>query len=194
MTCGHDLLLNELLNVLPNTVQDKAETDKARAQKERADAGLDTPAGRKAAKKAAAAKAEPPAGDEAASGAAGEGAAQENEGNEDAPTSPAKRASTKGEKVHATCTFSPAHTSHRCCRSLFKAFAAQGKRKRAKEAKPADAAKQDDSISLEDLADRMDVDWKVRRNCHATHFLHKQWCFFLKFQPHVTMQGHVEHA
>jgi len=49
---------------------------------------------------------------------------------------------------------------------------AQGKRKRAKEAKPADAAKQDDSISLEDLADRMDVDWKVRRNCHATHFLH----------------------
>ncbi len=71
---------------------------------------------------------------------------------------------------------------------------AQGKRKRAKEAKPADAAKQDDSISLEDLADRMDVDWKVRRNCHATHFLHKQWCFFLKFQPHVTMQGHVEHA
>jgi hypothetical protein len=156
-------------------VQDKAETDKARAQKERADAGLDTPAGRKAAKMAAAAKAEPPAGVKTAAGVAGEeDAAQENEGDKDAPPSPAKRASTKGGKVltdthqSSTVIVSPTHTSHRCCCSPFDALAVQGKRKRAKEAKPADAAKQDDSISLEDLADRMDVDWKVRPNHHAT--------------------------
>lgn len=56
----------------------------------------------------------------------------------------------------------------------------QGKRKCAKVSKPAAAAKPDDSISLEDLADRMDVDWKVRHRSRRR----------APFQQHALAQLH----